>query len=69
MNISFKLEDIKNKSGIPVPTVVKYEEGKPSEEWVNVEDLDTLFDTCVDRWGNNWDLNKIMTAIRETEVD
>lgn len=41
-----------------------------SEQWCTVRDLDQLFATCSERWGDgNWDLNKVQTAIRECEFD
>lgn len=70
--IYFKLEEIPTAmTGIPVPTIVKYsgEEGQPHdrEEWCTVLEIDQLFDTCVRKWGANWDLNKVCTAIQEAD--
>ncbi len=68
--ISFVLENRPHEStGVPMPTLVKKEEGKPDDEWCTVQDLDQLFEACVRRWGNNWNLEKIMVAITETQID
>jgi hypothetical protein len=39
------------------------------ETWGDMEDFDDLFQACFDRWESNWDLNKVMTAIRECDFD
>jgi hypothetical protein len=39
------------------------------EELLTIEDLDRLFDACVDRWPIGWDLNKLLTCIRECGFD
>lgn len=72
--IRFALEMVPNSVGVSVPTLVKYKQatrGAPEEreEWCSVEDLDALFETCVARWGSNWNLEKVLVAIRESEID
>lgn len=71
--ISFQIEDRPDSNGIRIPTVVKRvteADGHSSdEEWCTIQDLDRLFDCCVGRWGSNWNLEKVMTAIRECEFD
>lgn len=42
---------------------------KGEEEWTTVKDLDKLFDACTVRWPAGWDLNKLLTCIRECEFD
>lgn len=73
MATEFNLEKVKNHLGIELDTLVKYEhtEGKElvREEWCNVMDLDQIFNACVERWGSNWDLNKVITAIKEADFD
>lgn len=78
MNVSFVMEKIENPvTKRQIDTVVKLTEkpdvyGVPTverEEWCNVLELDKLFSTCVERWGNNWDLNKVCVAIAESEID
>ncbi len=39
------------------------------DELCTTLDLDQLFDVCVKRWGNNWNLEKVMVAIKESEID
>lgn len=68
-NITFKMEDISNPQGIVIPTIVKYIDDSNREEWCNVDDLDKLFDACVQRWGSNWDLNKVLEAVHDCEFD
>lgn len=66
----FTLEDVKQPAtSVTVPTLVKYHDDGRREEWGNVQDFDQLFDTCVSRWGSNWDLNKVCTAIRECDFN
>lgn len=67
--VTFKLEKVEDNTGTPVDTLVKYVEGKEGEPWINIQELDKLFDTCVARWSSNWDLEKVLTAIREAEFD
>lgn len=73
--IRFALEDVADSNGIVVPTLVKYTKIKDSdqpetrEEWGNVHDFDSLFNACVSRWGSNWNLEKVIVAIRESEID
>lgn len=73
MSVYFKLEKIvDDKTGTPIDTLVKYieENGKvTSEPWIDVISLDQFFDACVSRWGSNWDLNKVRTAILESEIN
>lgn len=69
MNISFKLEKKQDKAGQLVDTIVKYIDNKEDEEWCTIPDLDRLFDSCVSRWGSNWDLNKLVTCVNECEFD
>lgn len=76
MSVRFALEKVDNSLGIPVDTVVKYTDRPVSigdtqvperEEWCNVMELDRLFDACVAKWGSNWDLEKVITAVREAD--
>ena len=71
--VNFKLEKRPDENtGVEVDTLIKCEisaEGTEMEEtWGNVTEFNQLFDTCVARWGSNWDLNKVMTAIRESDI-
>lgn len=50
-------------------TLVKYHPDETREEWGTIDEFDELFDTCVERWGNNWDFNKVLIAIKESEID
>lgn len=66
----FALEDRLDKVGVMVPTLVKYDDLDPAgEEWGNVQDFDRLFDACVARWGRDWDLDKLIATISETQID
>lgn len=74
--IYFKLEKVADSTGTPVDTLVKYtqrHEYGPTdpfkEPWCTVQELDKLFEACSQRWGSNWDLNKVITAIGECEFD
>lgn len=74
MIVTFELRKIPDEgTGTPVDTLVKVskKDALPAEEetWCNVQELNALFNTCCERWGDNWDLNKVMTAIRECEFD
>ena len=72
--IRFALEKVEDEStGQPIDTLIKYtKEGdapETSEPWGNVMEYNSLFDACVSRWGNNWDLNKVIAAINESTLD
>lgn len=67
---SFTLEKVADEgTGTMVDTVIKKHDDGTREEWCSVLDLDRLFDTCVSRWGKNWNLEKVLIAIRESEID
>jgi hypothetical protein len=68
--IKFVVEDRPHpRTGTPLPTVVKKEDGAPDDEWCTIQDLDELFEACVTRWGTNWDLNKVKMAVAEAEFN
>ncbi len=68
--IKFVLEDVPaERTGIPTPTLIKKEEGKPDDPWCTVADLDLLFATAAERWPDGFDLAKIQAAVREAEFD
>lgn len=75
MKTYFKLvKEPDGTTGTPVDTLfrcIEEDDGKLEvEPWCTVIELDTLFQACSNRWGNgNWDLNKVMTAIKECEFD
>lgn len=75
MSIKFVLEKREDPStGIPVDTLLKQTvdaDGKVSNEepWGSVIDFDKLFNTCVKKWGSNWDLDKVCTAINEADFN
>lgn len=50
-------------------TVVQVTEGQPDDEWCTIQDLDQLFEACKQRWGSNWDLQKLKTCVAECEFD
>lgn len=56
-------------TGALLESVVKVTPGQDDEVWCSIQDLDTLFSTCVDKWGGNWDLNKICVAIKEANFN
>ena len=39
------------------------------EAWGDMEDFDDLFEACFERWDTQWDLNKVITAIKESDID
>lgn len=57
------------KTGTPVPTLVKAVDGKPDEELGTMLEFENLFDACHSRWGNNWDSEKLIVAVNESEID
>lgn len=70
----FALEKIEDEAtGVPVDTLIKYvKEGdapEVAEPWGNVMEYNQLFDACSARWGTNWDLNKVIAAINESQLD
>jgi len=71
----FKLEKRPDASGRQVDTLVKCVGnpdsvlGAEEEEWCTVNDLDRLFEACARRWPIGWDLEKLITAVRECEFD
>lgn len=72
--VQFKLERIEDTNGQPTDTLVKYSqpginEPVEREEWCTVPELDRLFAACVQRWSGNWDLEKVIIAIRESPID
>lgn len=72
--IYFKLEKIKDENtGQEIDSVVQYKEDEKGniekDVLCSVLDLDRLFNTCVDRWGKNWNLEKVLIAIRESEIE
>jgi len=68
--ITFILDNRPNdNTGLPELSVVKKTDGKPDEVWCSINDLDQLFTACVDRWGGNWNLEKVKLAIRESDID
>jgi hypothetical protein len=73
MSVYFKLEKVADENtGQELDSVVQYKEnnGKSEREvWCSVLDLDQLFSACVDRWGKNWNLEKVKLAIRESDID
>ena len=61
-------------TGVLVDTLLKQTVGADGkivseEPWGSVLDYNRLFDTCVKRWGGNWDLNKVCLAIEESEIN
>jgi hypothetical protein len=75
MKIYFKMEKEADKNtGQMIDSVVRYEDTENGEEpkrnvWCSVIDLDQLFSACARRWGENWDLEKVKFAIRESEIE
>jgi hypothetical protein len=75
MRVYFKLEKVLDSTGQEIDTLVKYTQDNPDaapdsgEEWCTVQDLDRLFETCTTRWPVGWDLEKVMTAVRECDFD
>jgi len=65
----FELRKVKDGLGYEVDTLVKVEDDGKEDLWCNVRELDVLFSTCVRRWGSNWDLEKVCTAVREADFD
>lgn len=61
---SFAVKKMRDDNGQVLDSVVKTHDDGKEEVWCSIIDLDRLFDTCVARWGNNWDLEKVLTAIR-----
>lgn len=73
VKVSFKLEKVQDpRTGTEVDTLIKYVEvdgkGPEGEPWCNVMELDQLFSACASKWGSNWDLQKVIVAIQESEI-
>lgn len=72
--VSFALEEIiDERTGQRLQAVVKTEtfEGTQTpvkETWCTILDLDRLFDACAQKWGANWNLDKVIEAIRGSEI-
>jgi hypothetical protein len=67
--VVFTLEEIGDEdTGTTKLSLVKTTEGN-REVWCSVEDIDQLFNSCVKRWRNNWDLIKVCVAIEESGID
>lgn len=78
MAVEFRIEKITDEQTgqvldavVKVTTSAKYgdEPTETKETWCTILDLDRLFEGCVRRWGNNWNLDKVLTAISESEID
>ncbi len=73
--IRFSLEKIADgNTGGMIDNLVKHTMDdaaaeETSEVWCSVQDLDILFSACTERWGDNWDLNKLVVAIKESQID
>lgn len=71
----YALEKVEDKAGQMLDTLVKFTlEDAPAaveqrEELTSVQDLDRLFDACSARWPVGWDLEKLLTCIKECEFD
>lgn len=50
-------------------TLTKTSINGEKDDWGTVQDFDNLFDACVSRWGSNWNLEKVVAAIHESELD
>jgi len=73
MQMEFKLEKVPDdNTGQLLDSIVQYKtEGGQTvrDVWCSVMELDRLFSACVDRWGGNWNLEKVIIAIRESDID
>jgi hypothetical protein len=71
--IKFILKKTTNSVGAEIDALFKQttdEKGvMTEEEWTNVSDLDLLFDTCTRKWPRGWDLEKLLTCIRECDFE
>ena len=67
----FELREMDDqKTGTKTQSIVELDDsGAVVDVWCSIQDLDTLFNTCVDRWNKNWDLSKVCLAISECEFD
>jgi hypothetical protein len=65
----FELRKKKDSLGYESDALIKIADDNTEEQWCTITDLDSLFNTCVDRWGDNWNLEKVTVAIRESEID
>lgn len=65
----FELRKVKDGLGYEVDTLVKIGDDGVEDQWCNVRELDILFNTCVRKWKDNWDLDKVCTAVSEADFD
>lgn len=69
MAAEYVIEKIANdETGVMEDCVVEHDRGN-KDILCTILELNKLFDACTDRWGREWDLNKVITAIRECEFD
>lgn len=66
--VTFKLDTRANDQGVVAPSIIREENGQ-EEYWCNTQELDSLFQACANRWGTNWDLNKLIVSVKESEID
>lgn len=63
------LEKTLDDQGNMIPTLIKIHEDGRRERMGNVDEFDELFAVCEERWDSNWDLPKLLVAIRESQID
>lgn len=80
LKISFAIENVtEENTGQELDAVVKTSkhieefEGEVlppdiKETWCTILELDSLFNKCVKKWGSNWNLEKVMVAIDDSEI-
>lgn len=72
--VRFALEKRADENtGVEVDTLMKYTDHEngtgEGEPWGNVIEFNRLFDVCSRRWPAGWDLEKVITAVQESDFD
>lgn len=76
--ISFAVEKVTHETtgqeldAIVKTTTTEFVDRAPEvqkETWTTIIDLDRLFDCCVKKWGSNWNLEKVMAAVSDSEIE
>jgi hypothetical protein len=74
--VSFQVESIENEDlGQSELALVKTTlspvvgEVPKKETWGTIAEFDRLFNACSERWQDGWDLDKVILAVKESEID
>lgn len=67
--VTFAVEKIEDEdTGQTLDAVVKTAADGTKDTWCTILDLDKLFGACVKKWEGNWNLDKVIAAIEDSDV-